>query len=119
MTALYQASWGYESLGPWMTSIESPDGAVSVVLVYSLDEVTERLFPHMDSSKQAVRFLAVDARGQMVFGWDRRSQEMVATKEVMDNGLARFDRCDEFEASIALMSMSDAIRASAQRRGLA
>lgn len=115
MTPLQQAPWGYRSIGPWMTSVEYATGEFHVILVYSLADMVRRLFPEMDST--AIRFLGIDARGTAIFGMDKRVNDWVGTREVIDAALAILT--DSPEGSFAVIGMADTIRASAQAKGLA
>jgi hypothetical protein len=118
MTPLFQVPFDYRSLGPWMCAVEMNKGGTSVALVYSLDDVVHRLMPYCAEDAGAVRLVCVDARGQMIFGMERRTAEWVGIREVFDVALSFVD-ADNIEGSIAVMSMSETIRMSAQRRGLA
>ncbi|HQV57139.1 MAG TPA: hypothetical protein PKV27_03935 [Ilumatobacteraceae bacterium] len=98
-----------------MTSVEYATGEFHVILVYSLADMVRRLFPEMDST--AIRFLGIDARGTTIFGMDKRVNDWVGTREVIDAALAILT--DSPEGSFAVIGMADTIRASAQAKGLA
>jgi hypothetical protein len=104
-------------LGPWMVSSEADNGTVNVALAYTMRETARRAGCAMGDG--LVRTVVVDARGQMIFGMERRSNDWVGTKEIMDMMLTLIESTGDFDGAIAAMSMSDAIKMSAQRKGLA
>lgn len=119
MSDMRQCPWGYRSLGPWMTSVESERGDFNVILNYDLVSAIRRCAAVMNLPAAQVRCIIIDARGNMVYGYDRRTRESVGTRETTDLFIMLIEQTGDMDAAIAATSMTEFLRGKAQEEGLA